>query len=186
MTAPLSDFFDAYQKFPIKREVQGWLGTTLQASLTFTSDIRIVIETPDVTIGADAQGRPVANRVEPRKRPRSAMSPMIVLRDDKPYLLLGSPGGSSIILYVAKTLIGALDWQLDIQQAIALPNMGSRNRDTELEKGSSLESLQQALRQNGHRVTIAPSPSGVHAIMIKPDGLFGGADPRREGVALGD
>jgi gamma-glutamyltranspeptidase/glutathione hydrolase len=134
----------------------------------------------------DAAGRPVANRVEPRKRPRSAMSPLIVLKDDKPYLLLGSPGGSSIILYVAKTLIGVLDWQLDIQQAIALPNMGSRNRDTELEKGSGLESLQQALRQSGHRVTIAPSPSGVHAIMIKPDGLFGGADPRREGVALGD
>jgi len=134
----------------------------------------------------DAAGRPVANRVEPRKRPRSAMSPLIVLKDDKPYLLLGSPGGSSIILYVAKTLIGALDWQLDIQQAISLPNMGSRNRDTELEQGSSLESLQQALRQSGHRVTIAPSPSGVHAIMIKPDGLFGGADPRREGVALGD
>ena len=134
----------------------------------------------------DIAGRPVANRIEPRKRPRSAMSPLIVLKDDKPYLLLGSPGGSSIILYVAKTLIGALDWQLDIQQAIALPNMGSRNRDTELEQGSGLESLQQALRQSGHRVTIAPSPSGVHAIMIKPDGLFGGADPRREGVALGD
>ncbi len=134
----------------------------------------------------DAAGRPVANRVEPRKRPRSAMTPLIVLKDDKPYLLIGSPGGTSIILYVAKTLIGVLDWQLDIQQAIALPNMGSRNRDTELEQGSDLERLQQALRQNGHRVTIAPSPSGVHAIMIKPEGLFGGADPRREGIALGD
>ncbi len=134
----------------------------------------------------DAAGRPVANRVEPRKRPRSAMTPLIVLKDDKPYLLIGSPGGTSIILYVAKTLIGVLDWQLDIQQAIALPNMGSRNRDTELEQGSDLERLQQVLRQNAHRVTIAPSPSGVHAIMIKPEGLFGGADPRREGIALGD
>lgn len=134
----------------------------------------------------DPQGRAVANRVEPRKRPRSSMSPIIVLKDDKPYLLIGSPGGSSIILYVAKTLMGVLDWQLDIQQAIALPNMGSRNRDTELEQGSGLESLQQALRQSGHRVSIAPSPSGVHAIMIQPDALFGGADPRREGVALGD
>jgi gamma-glutamyltranspeptidase/glutathione hydrolase len=134
----------------------------------------------------DPQGRAVANRVEPRKRPRSSMSPIIVLKDDKPYLLIGSPGGSSIILYVAKTLMGVLDWQLDIQQAIALPNMGSRNRDTELEQGSGLESLQQALRQSGHRVSIAPSPSGVHAIMIQPDALSGGADPRREGVALGD
>ncbi|MEY3979559.1 MAG: gamma-glutamyltranspeptidase [Pseudomonadota bacterium] len=134
----------------------------------------------------DPQGRAVANRVEPRKRPRSSMSPIIVLKDDKPYLLIGSPGGSSIILYVAKTLMGVLDWKLDVQQAIALPNMGSRNRDTELEQGSGLESLQQALRQSGHRVSIAPSPSGVHAIMIQPDALFGGADPRREGVALGD
>jgi gamma-glutamyltranspeptidase/glutathione hydrolase len=134
----------------------------------------------------DPQGRAVANRVEPRKRPRSSMSPIIVLKDDKPYLLIGSPGGSSIILYVAKTLMSVLDWQLDIQQAIALPNMGSRNRDTELEQGSGLESLQQALRQSGHRVSIAPSPSGVHAIMIQPDALSGGADPRREGVALGD
>jgi gamma-glutamyltranspeptidase/glutathione hydrolase len=134
----------------------------------------------------DAQGRVVANRVEPRKRPRSSMAPIIVLKDDKPYLLIGSPGGSSIILYVAKTLIGVLDWQLDIQQAIALPNMGSRNRETELEQGSDLERLQQSLRQSGHRVSIAPSPSGVHAIMIQPDVLYGGADPRREGVALGD
>lgn len=134
----------------------------------------------------DPQGRAVANRVEPRKRPRSSMSPIIVLKDDKPYLLIGSPGGSSIILYVAKTLMGVLDWKLDIQQAIALPNMGSRNRDTELEQGSGLESLQQALRQSGHRASIAPSPSGVHAIMIQPDALSGGADPRREGVALGD
>jgi len=134
----------------------------------------------------DARGQPVANRVEPRKRPRSSMAPIIVLEDDQPHLLIGSPGGSSIILYVAKTLIGVLDWQRDIQQAITLPNMGSRNRDTELEQGSALESLQQALRQSGHRVSIAPSPSGVHAIMIKPDGLFGGADPRREGIALGD
>lgn len=134
----------------------------------------------------DPQGRAVANRIEPRKRPRSSMTPIIVLKDDKPYLLIGSPGGSSIILYVAKTLMGVLDWQLDIQQAIALPNMGSRNRDTELEQDSGLESLQQALRQSGHRVSIAPSPSGVHAIMIQPDALSGGADPRREGVALGD
>jgi gamma-glutamyltranspeptidase/glutathione hydrolase len=64
--------------------------------------------------------------------------------------------------------------------------MGSRNRDTELEQGTDLERLQQALRDSGHRVTIAPAPSGVHAIMIQPDALLGAADPRREGVALGD
>ncbi len=134
----------------------------------------------------DAQGRPVANRVEAGKRPRSAMAPLVVLRDGRLQLLLGSPGGSSIINFVAKTLIGVLDWQLDIQQAIALPNMGSRNRDTELERGSVLESLREDLRGQGHRVNIMPLPSGLHAIMVTPDGLAGGADPRREGVAAGD
>ncbi len=134
----------------------------------------------------DADGRPVANRVEARKRPRSAMAPLIVLRDGRPWLLLGSPGGSAIINFVAKTLLGVLDWRLDLQQAIALPNMGSRNRDTELEQGTSLEALQPELQQAGHRVRVMPMPSGVHAIMRVPGGLVGGADPRREGRAAGD
>jgi gamma-glutamyltranspeptidase/glutathione hydrolase len=134
----------------------------------------------------DAEGKPVANRVEAGKRPRSSMAPLIVLREGRPFLLMGSPGGSSIINYVAKSLIGVLDWRLDVQQAIDLPNMGSRNRDTELEKGTPLEVLQQDLRQRGHSVTIMPLPSGVQAIMITRDGLQGAADPRREGVAAGD
>ncbi len=134
----------------------------------------------------DAEGRQVINRIEPGKRPRSAMAPLIVLRDGKLFMLVGSPGGSSIINFVAKTLIAVLDWRMDLQQAIALPNMGSRNRDTELERGTVLESLQQDLRRMGHRVTIMPLPSGVHAILLTRDGLQGGADPRREGRAAGD
>ncbi len=134
----------------------------------------------------DAAQRPVANRVEPGKRPRSAMAPLAVLRDGQLQLLLGSPGGSAIINFVAKTLIGVLDWQLDIQQAIALPNMGSRNRDTEIETGTVIERLRDDLRAQGHRVNIVPLTSGLHAIMRTPDGLAGGADPRREGVAAGD
>lgn len=134
----------------------------------------------------DADGRPVINRIEPGKRPRSAMAPIIVLRDGKLFMLVGSPGGSSIINFVAKTLIAVLDWRMDLQQAIALPNMGSRNRDTELERGTAVEMLQQDLRRMGHRVNIMPLPSGVHAIMVTRDGLLGGADPRREGKAAGD
>ncbi len=134
----------------------------------------------------DQTGALIANRVEAGKRPRSSMAPLIVLKDNKPYLLLGSPGGSAIINYVAKTLIGVIDWQLDVQQAIALPNMGSRNKETELERGTVLEKHQSDLQRMGHRVTIMPFPSGVQAIMQEKNGLSGGADPRREGSASGD
>ena len=134
----------------------------------------------------DQTGALIANRVEAGKRPRSSMAPLIVLKDNKPYLLLGSPGGSAIINYVAKTLIGVIDWQLDVQQAIALPNMGSRNKETELERGTVLEKHQSDLQAMGHRVTIMPFPSGVQAIMMEKNGLSGGADPRREGSASGD
>lgn len=134
----------------------------------------------------DPEGRLVANRIQAGKRPRSAMSPMIVLRDGKPYMLLGSPGGSAIINYVAKTLVGVLDWHLNVQQAINLPNMGSRNKDTELEHGTPLVVLAPALEAMGHPVRIADFPSGIHAIVIGPDGLQGGVDPRREGLAKGD
>ena len=120
----------------------------------------------------------MANRIEPGKRPRSAMAPMIVLRDGKPYMVVGSPGGSAIINYVAKTLVGVLDWGLDIQAAISLPNMGSRNKDTELEKGTALEALAPALEAMGHPLRITEFPSGIHGIVIGPDGLQGGADPR--------
>ncbi|EHK67785.1 gamma-glutamyltransferase [Achromobacter arsenitoxydans] len=133
----------------------------------------------------DPEGRLVANRIEPGKRPRSAMAPMIVLRDGKPYMLVGSPGGSAIINYVAKTIVGVLDWGLDIQAAIDLPNMGSRNKETELEKGTPLEALAPELERMGHPVRVLEFPSGIHGIVIDGGGLQGGADPRREGQALG-
>lgn len=134
----------------------------------------------------DASRQPVANRVEAGKRPRSSMAPMIVLKQGDLFMLAGSPGGSAIINYVAKTLIGVLDWQLDVQQAIDLPNMGSRNKDTELERGTVLENYLPDLQRMGHRVTIMPFPSGVQAIVLEPDGIKGGADGRREGNASGD
>ncbi|AZY50184.1 gamma-glutamyltransferase [Bordetella avium] len=133
----------------------------------------------------DADGRLVANRIEPGKRPRSSMSPMIVFNSGKPWLALGSPGGSAIINYVAKTLVGVIDGGLDIQTAIDLPNMGSRNKGTELEKGTALQTLAPGLRAMGHDIKFVDFPSGVQGIAITPEGLEGGADPRREGVVLG-
>ncbi len=100
-------------------------------------------------------------------------------------LLVGSPGGSAIINYVAKALIGVLDWQLDIQQAIELPNFGSRNGPTQIERGSAYEALVPALTERGHDVRLSTLESGLHGIERVGGGWRGGADPRREGVARG-
>jgi len=137
-------------------------------------------------------GQPIANRVEAGKRPRSSMAPTFVFappqgpRPGSLLLTVGSPGGSAIINYVAKTLVGVLDWKLDLTQAIAAPNMGSRNRDTEIERATELEQVAAALRAMGHTVAAIELVSGLHGILRSDGALEGGADPRREGVALGD
>ena len=132
-------------------------------------------------------GRPAANRVEPGKRPRSAMSPTLVFdRKGELYLTLGAAGGPAIINYTARALVGVLDGRLSLQQAFAAPNMGSRNRDTEIEQGSALEGIATALRALGHPVDAVQMVSGLHGVMRSVRGLTGGADPRREGVALGE
>jgi len=144
-------------------------------------------ELTDFSFVPEEGGRPLANRVEPGKRPRSAMAPTFVFATDGEFWMsLGSPGGSAIINYVAKTLVGAIDWKLSLQRATALPNMGSRNHETEIERGSSLERIAATLRAMGHPVAEIDMVSGLHGIARTPRGLQGGADPRREGVALGE
>ena len=131
-------------------------------------------------------GQPAVNAVAPGKRPRSSMAPTLVFRDNGDlHLVLGSPGGSRIINYVAKTLIATLDWGLDIQAAIALPNTGSRNGPTEIERGTAAEEQAAPLRAMGHDVEITDMTSGLHGIMRVGNGWQGGADPRREGIARG-
>ncbi|NYT22808.1 gamma-glutamyltransferase [Alcaligenaceae bacterium] len=133
----------------------------------------------------DDEGRPLPNRVEPGKRPRSSMAPMVVFKDGRPVVAVGAPGGSAIINFVAKTLVGTLMWDMDIQAAIELPNMGSRNRATEIERGTPLEGVAATLRAMGHEVREIDFPSGLQGVRWTADGLEGGADPRREGVAMG-
>jgi gamma-glutamyltranspeptidase/glutathione hydrolase len=136
----------------------------------------------------DAEGRPIANAPEPGKRPRSSMSPTIVLDPaGQLFAVLGSPGGSRIPLYVMKSLIGLIDWRLDAQAAADLTNFGSRNGPLEIERdlGGALLPLQ--MKGLGHEVRQDQMTSGTHIIVVRPGRrLEGGADPRREGVALGD
>jgi gamma-glutamyltranspeptidase/glutathione hydrolase len=133
----------------------------------------------------DRDGRWRTNRVESGKRPRSSMSPMIVMREGKPYMAIGAPGGPAIVNYVAKTLLGVMGWGLDIQSAIALPNRGGCSHGTSIEQGTALEQWAGPLRHMGHSVDVTPMPSGLAGIVMTPNGLWGGADPRREGVARG-
>ncbi|TPG76907.1 gamma-glutamyltransferase [Pseudomonas arsenicoxydans] len=150
-------------------------------------------EMTDFSFIPEENGQKVANRVEPGKRPRSSMAPTLIFdRQSGEFLAtLGSPGGSQIIEYVAKTTIGLLDWNLDPQAAINLPNFGSRNGPTELEQGQFSAELIQALKDKGHSVSEIDMTSGTQAIVRVKDAqgnasLAGGADPRREGEALGD
>jgi gamma-glutamyltranspeptidase/glutathione hydrolase len=171
------------------------MSTTIEAEFGSRLMVRGFLlnnELTDFSFASEQDGMPVANRVEAGKRPRSSMAPTIVFdREGKVSLLIGSPGGSAIINYVAKTLIGVLDWGLDVQQAISLPNMGSRNIGgaTELEKGSQAAALADALQAMGHRVKVIDLPSGLHGVQRvsgRRAGWAGGADPRREGIVKGD
>lgn len=133
----------------------------------------------------DGDGRPVANRVEPGKRPRSSMSPTIVLNADSSLrLAIGSPGGSRIIGYVAKTIVAVLDWGLDVQSAINLPHHVNRNGPIDLESGTAITDHAAKLESMGHETTQRVLNSGLHGIE-QVDGMTrGGADPRREGIVL--
>jgi gamma-glutamyltranspeptidase/glutathione hydrolase len=136
----------------------------------------------------DASGAPIANAVAPGMRPRSSMAPTIILDPQRRLrAALGSPGGSRIPLYTAKTIVGLIDWALDPQAAIDLPNFGSRNGPVEVETGLAPASLTADLIKRGQQVQAVEMNSGLHAIVRTRDGrLQGGADPRREGAARGD
>ncbi len=141
----------------------------------------------DFSFVPDAEGRKVANRVTGGKRPRSSMSPTIILDENGEfYAAIGSPGGSSIIGYVAQTIIALIDWKLPMREAIALPRVINRNGVTDLEKATVLEKIAPRLEKLGHTIRIRPLTSGLHGIVKTSSGrLDGGADPRREGVVMG-
>jgi len=144
-------------------------------------------ELTDFTARPEIDGRKVANRVEPGKRPRSSMSPTLIFdRDQKLLAALGSAGGPRIIGDTLQAVIGLLDWKLSMQDAIALPRIINLNGATELEQGTALEDQADALRSLGHGVQVRPHDGGLTGVHRTPDGWEGGADPRRDGVAKGE
>jgi len=142
-------------------------------------------ELTDFSFKSHHNGVPVANRIQPGKRPRSSMSPTIVLQDNLPVLVIGSPGGSRIIGYVVQAIIAHLDWGMHIQEAVSMPHAVNRFGTYDLEQGTDLEGLLGPLQSLGYRVRTTALNSGLHAISVEPNILRGGADPRREGIAIG-
>lgn len=141
----------------------------------------------DFSFRPEENGAPVANRVEAGKRPLSSMAPTVVYdRTGHVAAVLGSPGGSRIINYVAKTALALLAWNLAPAEAVALPHYGSRNGPTELERGTQAEQLRPALERLGHTVSVQDMTSGLSVILRIGDDWIGAADPRREGAARGE
>ena len=131
-----------------------------------------------------AGGAKIANAVEGGKRPLSSMTPTIIFNEEgDPIAILGSPGGKRIIAYVAQTVVALLDWNMTMQEAIDLPRHVALGKELLLEAGTDLEALRAPLERLGHKVQIRPITSGLHGILIRDGRLWGGADPRREGVA---
>lgn len=143
-------------------------------------------ELTDFSFASHKNGDPIANRVEPGKRPRSSMAPTIVLENDKPYMAVGSPGGSRIIGYVAQTLIAHFDWGMDIQDAINMPHLVNRFGTYDLEEGTEAVKFKEPLEKMGFKVNVRDLNSGLHGVVFTDNKLIGGADPRREGIAMGE
>ncbi len=140
----------------------------------------------DFSFRTHQNGVPIANRLEPGKRPRSSMAPTIMLKNNKPYMAIGSPGGSRIIGYVAQTVIAHTQWELDIQQAINQPKLLNRFGTLDIEQGTDATRLKTKLENFGFTTEVRDLNSGLHAIRITSEGLEGAADPRREGIAIGN
>ena len=165
------------------------LTTTIETgfgSRVVTDGFLLNNELTDFGFAPEADGKPVANRVEGGKRPRSSMAPTIVLEDGAPMLLIGSPGGASIIPYVAQALVGILDFGQDPQVAVDAPHVLNRNDKTQVEAGPDAEATVTALTELGQTAEAVDLNSGLHAILIGDGTLTGAADRRREGLVLGD
>lgn len=163
--------------------IENAFGSTLMAGGFFLNN-----QLTDFSFVPQKEGKKAANRAEPGKRPMSAMSPTIAIHRESGqlFLLLGSAGGARIIDYVAQALVGVIDYGLNIQQAIDAPHYTAISNTIDLERGTVLENEAAVLKKLGNPIKIMPLTSGTQGIQLSPYGLIGGADPRREGMAVGE
>ena len=165
------------------------LTTTIESGFgsgIFTSGFLLNNELTDFSFRPQKNGKPVANRVEPRKRPRSSMAPTIIYGPDGSLkYVLGSPGGSRIISYVAQTIVAMIDFDMSPQEAVNQGRISSRNGSVDIEKETGMTAFASALRSRGNSVKVRDLNSGIHVIKVELAQLIGGADPRREGIVLG-
>jgi gamma-glutamyltranspeptidase/glutathione hydrolase len=166
----------------------------LTSSLEDTWGSRIVVDgfalnsqLTDFSFTPQKNGKPVANRVEAGKRPRSSMAPTFIFnKNGQLQYVLGTPGGSRIIPTTVQTVVALLDWKQSANQALNAGHIINRNGITELEAGGRVEpELASALRARGQEVIFTPLPSGMNIIERTKDGWVGATDPRREGLAAG-
>ncbi|MBB4631276.1 gamma-glutamyltransferase [Sphingosinicella soli] len=161
--------------------IEGTWGSGLTVNGFFLNN-----ELTDFSMRPEVDGKPAPNRVQPGKRPRSSMAPTIVYdASGKPVLAIGAAGGSTIIAQVAKALIGVLDWEMDVQDAIALPQLYAPGDRFTVEAGSRLETMIPALSAKGHKPLAAKLPLKANGVQRKSTGWIGGADPRSEGAVAG-
>jgi gamma-glutamyltranspeptidase / glutathione hydrolase len=181
-TSHLSVVDDSGEVVAMTTTVEFVFGSEMMAKGFFLNN-----ELTDFSFEPVVNGKPVANAPAPGKRPMSAMSPTIVFGPDGKFkLAAGSPGGPMIITYVAESLVGMLDGNLSAQAATAEPHFANPNGPTILEKNSSIDALAPQLTAMSHAVIERDLESGSHIIERVPGGYIGGADPRRDGIALGD
>jgi gamma-glutamyltranspeptidase/glutathione hydrolase len=141
-------------------------------------------ELTDFSFISHSGGKLVANRIEPGKRPRSSMSPTIIFKENKPIYIIGSPGGSNIIGFVLNAIIGLLDWDMNVQEAASIPHAINKFGDFDIEANTRRINMKQSLEEMGYKVNLKEFFSGLNIIEVK-DKIYGGSDPRREGVAIG-
>jgi len=156
-------------------------------SVLMTNGFLLNNQLTDFSFRSEINGKKVANRIEGEKRPRSSMSPTIILdKNNNLFMVIGSPGGSNIIPYVLKTIVGVIDWKMNIQEAIDIPHFVNKNTEhTYIESSRFPANLEHSLMQMGHKIKDKELNSGLHGILLRNGIIYGGADPRREGVAIG-